>query len=42
LERNAAASPGTFYFGHLLYNDDTAYPWHVEIGLLRDGVLHAE
>jgi hypothetical protein len=25
-EREAAAIPGTFYFGHLLYEDDTAYP----------------
>ncbi|SRR6266508_1270190 len=26
LEREAAATPGTFYFGHLLYEDATAYP----------------
>jgi hypothetical protein len=42
LEREAAASPGTFYFGHLLYQDDTAYPMAIEIGILRDATLHAE
>jgi hypothetical protein len=42
LEREAAASPGTFYIGHLLYQDDTAYPMAIEIGILRDGTLHAE
>ena len=42
LEREAAANPGTFYFGHLLYEDDTAYPMEIEIGLLRDGTLHIE
>jgi hypothetical protein len=26
LEREAAATPDTFYFGHLIYDDDTAYP----------------
>ncbi|HET9889765.1 MAG TPA: hypothetical protein VFQ42_04625 [Mycobacterium sp.] len=26
LEREAAATPGTLYYGHLLYEDDTAYP----------------
>lgn len=24
LEREAAATPGTLYFGHLIYTDDTA------------------
>ena len=43
LEREAAASPGTFYFGHLLYADDTAYPSHVEVGLFRnENILHVE
>ena len=42
LEREAAASPGTFYFGHLLYQDDTAHPMAIEIGILRDGTLHVE
>jgi hypothetical protein len=41
LEREAAI-PGTFYFGHLLYRDDTAYPMEIEIGMLRDGTLHVE
>jgi hypothetical protein len=40
LEREAAAIPGTFYFGHLLYKDDTAYPMEIEIGILRGGRLH--
>lgn len=42
LEREAAATPGTFYFGHLLYADDTAYPSEIETGLLRGGKLHVE
>jgi hypothetical protein len=42
LEREAAASPGTFYFGHLLYDDDSAYPVAIEIGITRGGTLHAE
>ena len=42
LEREAAAIPGTFYFGHLLYRDDTAYPMEIEIGILQGGTLHVE
>ncbi|MEV4617378.1 hypothetical protein AB0J74_01520 [Asanoa sp. NPDC049573] len=42
LEREAAAAPGTFYFGHLLYRDDSAYPVAIETGLLRGGALHVE
>ena len=42
LEREAAATPGTFYFGHLLYEDDTAYPTEIETGLLRGETLHVE
>lgn len=42
LEREAAATPGTFYFGHLLYEDDTAYPTEIEIGLRRGQTLHVE
>jgi hypothetical protein len=42
LEREAAAVPGTFYFGHLVYGDDSAYPLTVETGVLRDGALHVE
>lgn len=40
LEREAAANPGTFYFGHLIYEDDSAYPMIIETGLLRGGRLH--
>jgi hypothetical protein len=42
IEREAAATPGTFYIGHLIYTDDTAYPSEVEIGTLSDGTLHVE
>jgi hypothetical protein len=42
LEREAAATPGIFYFGHLLYEDDSAYPAEIETGLLRGGKLHVE
>jgi len=42
LEREAAASPGTLYFGHLMYADDSAYPSEIEIGLLRGATLHVE
>jgi hypothetical protein len=42
LEREAAGHPGTFYFGHLLYEDDTAYPTAIESGLLRGETLHVE
>jgi hypothetical protein len=41
LERETAI-PGTFYFGHLLYEDDTAYPTEIEIGILRGDTLHVE
>ena len=42
LEREAAAVPGTLFFGHFLYIDDSAYPSEIEIGLLRDAELHVE
>jgi len=42
LERETASTPGTFYFGHLLYEDDTAYPMEIEIGLLRGTTLQIE
>jgi hypothetical protein len=42
LEREAAAAPGTFYFGHLLYEDGTAYPTEIETGLLRGETLHVD
>jgi hypothetical protein len=40
--RKAAATAGTFYFGHLLYEDGTAYPTEIETGLLRGQTLHVD
>jgi hypothetical protein len=42
LEREAATTPGTFYFGQLLYEDGTAYPTEIETGLLRGETLHVD
>jgi len=42
LEREAATTPGIFYFGHLLYEDGTAYPTEIETGLLRGETLHVD
>jgi hypothetical protein len=42
LEREAGATPRTFYFGHLLYEDGTAYPTEIETGLLRGETLHVD
>jgi hypothetical protein len=42
LEREAATTPGTFYFGRLLYEDGTAYPTESENGLLRGETLHVD
>jgi hypothetical protein len=42
LEREAATTPGTFYSGHLLYGDGTAYPTEIETGLLRGETLHVD
>jgi hypothetical protein len=42
LEREAATTPGTFYFGYLIYIDDSAYPSETEIGLLRGPSLIVE
>ncbi len=42
LEREAAATPGTLYFGHLIYDDDTSYPTLIETGLLRNDELHVD
>jgi hypothetical protein len=42
LEREAAATAGTLYFGHLLYDDHTAYPVAIEIGPLRGNALLAD
>jgi hypothetical protein len=42
LEREAAAAPAMFYFGHLVYTGDSAYPTMIETGLLRAGELYVE
>ena len=42
LEREAATTPGKFYFGRLIYEDATAYPTELEIGLLRGETLHVD
>ncbi len=42
LEREAASIPGTLFFGHLLYADETAYPSEIEIGLLSSAMLRVE
>jgi len=42
LEREAASEPGRLYFGHLLYDDDTDFPFAVETGVLRGDILHVE
>jgi hypothetical protein len=42
LEREAAAKPGTFYFGHLIYEDETSYPAFIETGLLRNDELYVD
>lgn len=42
MEREAAKGPGTLYFGHLIYVDDTAHPSEIEVGLLRGTTLHVE
>jgi hypothetical protein len=42
LEREAAATSGTFYFGHLLYQDGTGYPTEIETGLLRGETLQVD
>jgi hypothetical protein len=41
-EREAAAAPGTLYFAHLIYADDSAHPSEIETGLLRGSTLHVE
>ena len=42
LEREIAATPGTFFFCCLLYADDSDFPAAVELGLLRPAGLHVE
>jgi hypothetical protein len=37
LERAAAGTPGALSFGHLLYDDETAYPKQIEIAVLVPG-----
>ena len=39
LEREAAESPGAFYFGHLLYEDDSDWPFEIETGVIRGSSL---
>lgn len=39
MEREAARRPGSFYFGHLLYRDDSDWPTEIETGILRNGRL---
>jgi hypothetical protein len=40
LEREAAATPGSLYFAHLIYTDDSADPSQIETGVLRRAGLH--
>ncbi|GHF53666.1 hypothetical protein FHX82_007146 [Amycolatopsis bartoniae] len=40
LERLAAV-PGAFFFGRLLYDDETSYPTHIELVVLRGDDLRA-
>jgi hypothetical protein len=42
LEREAAKTPGLFYFAHLLYVDDSGHPSEIETGVLRGTELHVE
>lgn len=42
LEREAAATPGTLYIAHLIYDDDSAHPSELETGILRGSTLHVE
>jgi hypothetical protein len=39
LERKAAAEPGSLYFGHLIYQDDSDYPSEVETGWVHRGAV---
>jgi hypothetical protein len=42
LEREAAATPGCFFFAYLIYTDETAEPSQIETGVLRVATLHVE
>jgi hypothetical protein len=37
LERMAAAEPGSLYFGHLIYSDNSDYPSEIETGWVHRG-----
>src|SRR5664280_439245 len=39
MEREAAERPGSFYFGHLLYDDDSDWPHEIETGVVRGDLL---
>jgi hypothetical protein len=39
LEKNAAAAPGSLYFGHLIYADDSDYPAEIETGWVHQGAV---
>jgi hypothetical protein len=42
LEREAAGTPGSLYFAHLIYTDDSADPSQIETGVLRRAGLHVQ
>ena len=42
LEREAAAAPGSLYFAHLIYTDESADPSQIETGVLRNAGLHVQ
>src|SRR3954453_16448849 len=42
LEREAAATPGSLYFGHLIYTDESADPSLIETGVVRGASLHVQ
>ena len=42
LEREIAATPGTFFFCCLLYADDSDFPAAIDLGVLRPSGLHVE
>jgi len=42
LEREAGATPGTFFFCRLVYTDETDFPAWVELGILRAQELHVD
>jgi hypothetical protein len=42
LEREAVATPGTFFFCRLIYTDETDFPAWVELGVLRANGPHVD